>query len=155
MIDFSTQTVFGGILTNFLIEKNGELATESDYSINNGKITFNTSGSYSITMNNLAILSHPDYLAKVIATINVGTVGLYDNFLSKIKVYPNPTSDKLFIECEKIGTITLYDMLGKEVLNQNISGNSEININHLPKGIYNARIISDDQVVGNSKIVKQ
>jgi len=155
MIDFSTQTVFGGILTNFLIERNGELATETDYSINNGKITFNTSGSYSITMDNLAILSHPDYPAKVIATINVGTTGLHDNFVSKIKVYPNPTSDKLFVECEKFSTITLYDMLGKEVLNQNLSEKSEININHLPKGIYNVRIISENKVVGNSKIVKQ
>jgi hypothetical protein len=155
IIDFSTQTVFGGTLTNFLIERNGELAPETDYSINNGKITFNTSGSYSITMTNPAILSHPDYPAKVIATINVGTVGLHDNFVSKIKIYPNPTCDKLFIECENLSTITLYDLLGKEVLNKNISGKSEININHLPKGIYNARIISEDKVVGNSKIVKQ
>ena len=155
IIDFSTQTVFGGTPTNFLIEKNGELATETDYSINNGKITFNTSGSYSVTMNNLAILSHTDYPAKVIATINVGTAGLHDNFVPKIKVYPNPTSDKLFIECEKFSTITLYDMFGKEVLNQNINKKLEININHLPKGIYIARIISEDKVVGNSKIVKQ
>jgi len=43
-VDFSAQTVLGGILTNFLIEKNGELASETDYSINNGKITFNNLG---------------------------------------------------------------------------------------------------------------
>jgi len=155
IVDFSTQTVFGGILTNFLIEKNGEPASETDYSINNGKITFNNLGVYNVTMTNNAIVSHIDYPAKVISAINAGTTGISENIFSKIKVYPNPTSNKLFIECEKNSTITLYDMLGKEVLNQNISGKSEINISHLPKGIYNARIISESKVVGNSKIVKQ
>jgi hypothetical protein len=46
-------------------------------------------------------------------------------------------------------------MLGKEVLNQNINGKSEINISHLPKGIYNVRVFSESKIIGNSKIVKQ
>jgi hypothetical protein len=75
--------------------------------------------------------------------------------ITNINIYPNPMIDKFVIDCENYCTITLYDMLGKEVLNQDINGKSEININHLPKGIYNVRVVSGNKVVGNSKIIKQ
>ena len=73
---------------------------------------------------------------------------------ARINIYPNPTKDRFLIDCEILGTISLYDMLGKEVLNQNINGKSEINISHLPKGIYNVRVVSNNKIVENSKIVK-
>ena len=74
---------------------------------------------------------------------------------SKIRVYPNPTNDKFLVVFNGITTIKLYDMLGREVLAQTAEGKTEININHLPKGVYSVLIISDDRVIGNSKIVKQ
>lgn len=75
--------------------------------------------------------------------------------IASINIYPNPTKDKFMIDCESFSTIKLYDMLGKEVLNQNINRKSEINVNHLPKGIYNVRVVSEGKIVVNSKIVKQ
>ncbi|MDR1182378.1 MAG: T9SS type A sorting domain-containing protein [Bacteroidales bacterium] len=75
--------------------------------------------------------------------------------IEKINIYPNPSKDKFFIECENFSAITLYDMLGREVLNQNINGTSEINISQLPKGIYVIRVLSENKVIGSSKIVKQ
>jgi len=75
--------------------------------------------------------------------------------IASINIYPNPTKDKFIIGCENSSIITLYDMLGKEVLNQNINRKSEINVNHLPNGIYNVRVVSEGKIVGNSKIVKQ
>ncbi|MCL2132175.1 MAG: T9SS type A sorting domain-containing protein [Lentimicrobiaceae bacterium] len=95
-------------------------------------------------MTNNAIVSHIDYPAEVIATINVGTLGLHENFISKIKVYPNPANDNLFIESKGFVTIKIYDMLGKEVLNQNADGKTEIDISHLSKGVYNVQIFSED-----------
>ena len=74
---------------------------------------------------------------------------------TKINIYPNPTKDIFVIECENFSTITIYDMLGKEVLNQIGNGKSEINVSHLPKGIYNVRVVSEDKIIGNSKIMKQ
>lgn len=85
----------------------------------------------------------------------IGETSISEVTTAKIDIYPNPTKDIFLIECENFSTITLYDMLGKEVLNQNINGKSEININHLPKGIYNMRIVSEGKVVGSNKIVKQ
>ena len=72
-----------------------------------------------------------------------------------IKIYPNPAKDIFFIECENFSLITLYDMLGREVLNQNINEKSAINITHLPNGVYNIRIFSKGKIIGNSKIMKQ
>ena len=74
---------------------------------------------------------------------------------SGINIYPNPTADKFFIEGENYNTVALYDMLGREVLNQHINQKTEINISHLPKGIYNVIVFSEGNVIGNSKIVKQ
>jgi len=74
--------------------------------------------------------------------------------LSQIAIYPNPTTNSFFIECENITAIKLYDMLGREVLTQAANTNTEVNISHLPKGVYGIRILSGDKVIGNKKIVK-
>jgi uncharacterized protein YkuJ len=70
-------------------------------------------------------------------------------------IYPNPTNNSFIVDYNRAGVLKLYDMLGKEVLTQIIYGKTEININHLPKGIYGISIISERKVIGNSKIVKQ
>jgi hypothetical protein len=74
---------------------------------------------------------------------------------AKINIYPNPARDKFFIECKTPGTLTLYDILGKKVLSQNINGRSEINIAHLPKGVYTVSISSENKIIQNGKMVKQ
>ena len=74
----------------------------------------------------------------------------------KINIFPNPAKDKFFVECENLSTITLFNMFGKEVLSQkNANGKSGINVSHLPNGIYYVRVISEDKVIRNGKIVKQ
>lgn len=52
-------------------------------------------------------------------------------------------------------TEALYDILGKEIISQNASGKTKINIIHLSNGIYNVRIVSDEEVVGYGKVMKQ
>ena len=46
-------------------------------------------------------------------------------------------------------------MLGKEIFTKIANGKTEINISHLPKGIYCVIVLSEGKMVGNSKIVKQ
>jgi hypothetical protein len=45
-------------------------------------------------------------------------------------------------------------MLGQELLTQTVNGKTEIDISHLPQGVYRVRVFSEGKVVGNSKIVK-
>jgi len=72
-----------------------------------------------------------------------------------LKVYPNPVSDILFIESENFNTIKLYDMLGRKILAQSVNDKTEINISHLPNGIYIVAVFSEGKLMGNSKIIKQ
>ena len=87
--------------------------------------------------------------------INIGNVGISENYTASVKVFPNPTNDKFVVEIDGTVTVKLYDILGKEVLTQMAIDKTEININHLQKGVYNINILSDGKVVGSSKIVKQ
>ena len=152
-LDYTAQSEFGGIYTIFTITKGGSAAPPIDYTIDAGKtITFHTLGNYTIKMTNAAIIS--DNPAEVIFDVTVGTTGIAETVLQNVKVYPNPTSDKFVVELYESASVKLYNVLGMEVLTQIAIGKTEININYLPKGIYNILIFSGGKVIGNSKIVK-
>jgi hypothetical protein len=70
-------------------------------------------------------------------------------------VYPNPAADKIVIGCDDCSTVMLYDMLGREVLRQSVSGEPVIDISYLPEGVYIVRAVSEGRVVGTGKVVKQ
>jgi hypothetical protein len=165
---FENQAVLNGIFTDYLVAfPNPNFPpfhpdifynqVPSDYyTIDSGQITFNKKGYYYVKMTNDAIVSHSDYPANVIALLEVkSNVGIPENTTFNIQVFPNPTKDKFVIDCENFSMVKVYDMLGKEVLIQNISGKSEINISHLPKGVYSVNVLSEGKLIGNSKIVKQ
>jgi TonB-dependent SusC/RagA subfamily outer membrane receptor len=72
-----------------------------------------------------------------------------------INIYPNPTTDIFSIECENSCIIKLYDRQGKELLTQNASEKTTVNISHLQEGIYFVKVLSDGRIVGTGKVVKQ
>ena len=71
VVAYSDQNMFNGIYTQFAIAKNGSIASQSNYTLNNGKITFNSPGNYTVTMTNAAIVSYENFPAIVIAAIKV------------------------------------------------------------------------------------
>jgi len=87
--------------------------------------------------------------------LTIGVTDILENNISNIQIYPNPAKNSFFIDTEKITTVKLYDVSGKEVLNQTANSKTEINISHLPQGIYNVQIFSNEKIIGSSKIVKQ
>jgi hypothetical protein len=67
-------------------------------------------------------------------------------------IYPNPTDNTLFItENETPIAVTIYNVLGKEVLSINNTNN--INVQALPSGVYVIRI-SDGVGQANRKFIK-
>jgi len=79
-VDFSSESVLGGVETVFVVHKNGENAvTNEDYAITNGIITFYEEGTYTVTMTNDAIVSHPNYPAKVIAEFLCISSGIFND----------------------------------------------------------------------------
>ena len=138
---------------------------ERGLSINNMTRTINEQQTWFYTYNEnglpATIQLKLDYLQDPSPTIlritykQIGETSISEVTTAKINLYPNPVKDVFWIESGGFSTITLYDMLGKEVLNKNINGKSEINISHLPRGIYNFIVLFEDKIVANSKIVKQ
>ena len=58
---------------------------------------------------------------------------------SEISIYPNPTTDFVYIETLNLGIqpLVFYNIEGKIALNQKItSEKTKIDVTHLPKGIY-------------------
>jgi hypothetical protein len=94
---------------------------------------------------------------KLSGTMNFSysNVGINAQEKIRLKVYPNPANDLLFIEHENPATVILYDMFGRDMACRVSTGKTEINISHLPNGIYNVIIFSEGRIIGNTKIVKQ
>jgi hypothetical protein len=134
---FTDQSVFGGIFTNYEISKNGNPAPENDYTISDSKVTFNAIGIYTVTMTNDAIVSVEYFPAKVIVEIDVRNVGVSENNSSSIKLYPNPTNNKIYIKLENGIEITpelkLYSIEGR-LLKQ--TRNTEIDLSGYSQGTY-------------------
>ena len=104
-----------------------------------------------------------------IITSNLGTV-FYDNLYlhknttmssdsftaSKVKLYPNPTSNVLNIESlGTIQTISVYNVLGQEVINKALnSASTSLDVSSLNSGIYVVKTVVDG-VTSSTKFIKQ
>ena len=72
-------------------------------------------------------------------------LGLEDDLLAKIAVYPNPVNNKFTVSNAAGFDITLYSILGKEMMSKkNISENEIISTNNIAKGTYFLRIASEN-----------
>lgn len=63
-------------------------------------------------------------------------LSIEDEKLAQIKIFPNPTSDKISFTNLENNTFKLYSILGKEMSVQFSSENQEMDISHLRAGIY-------------------
>jgi len=74
------------------------------------------------------------------------SLGIDDQYLTNISIYPNPTNDKLFIQGLSDATkVSIYNVLGKLVLSQTIS--KEIDVNNLQSGIYIIKITDEQKEI--------
>lgn len=69
----------------------------------------------------------------------------------KASIYPNPASTVLNIETEKeLLAVEIYDLMGKKIISTN---NKQVNVSSLAKGIYNIRIVDNNQAVSTQKLM--
>ncbi len=74
------------------------------------------------------------------------------NPIDEILIYPNPVNDYLFLKnVEKIKSIKIIDIVGKEYVNLKDIKNKEINVSHLSIGVYFI-IINEEKIF---KILKE
>ena len=62
-------------------------------------------------------------------------------------VYPNPAKDMLNITAENMRRITINNVLGQIVYDQNVNSDNEIiNMSQYEAGIYMVRIVTDNGI---------
>ena len=103
--------------TKFTYNQDGKLKSMTDYTKENGK----------------------DYRMYYRTEFTRGTTGLSktidDQF--KMKMYPNPTSDKIFIDSkEPIQMVQVFDVKGQLLINKQEANIEQIDLNALQTGVY-------------------
>jgi hypothetical protein len=84
--------------------------------------------------------------------LDCSTASIEDQTQLNISIYPNPTSNTLFISGNETPiAVAIYNVLGKEVLS--VKNTNNINVQALPRGVYVIRI-SDGVGQTNRKFIK-
>ncbi len=85
-----------------------------------------------------------------------GLLAVAQNSINGLKVYPNPVSNGiLFIEtaANATKTVTVYDVLGKQVLNTTTADNA-INVSALRGGVYVVKITEEGKTATRKLVIK-
>jgi len=102
------------------------------------------------------VTANKSYTAQFASCSSSGVEGV--RAASSILVYPNPTKDYITIELSEniVGTLALFDLNGKIVINQSVDGNiTTINTASLSVGTYILRLVEDGVASVGVKIVKE
>ena len=64
------------------------------------------------------------------------------------KIYPNPTSGLVTIECENMLSVSVYNTLGQCVLQQEVTGHqTTVGLQDRPEGLYLLRVKTESGIV--------
>ncbi len=118
--------------------------------------TYTQAGTYTVKLRSHHSACYDEYEQTVVVTQNIGEsyandgtdkedevahLGL-ESWEHELKIYPNPAENELFIEFPNTqGTLTIVDMLGKEVLAPIVfDGYAYLNLSNLSSGVYVLKI---------------
>ncbi len=102
-----------------------------------------------------------DSMGCLVSGCNPYVAGIKQVTLNKeeIKIYPNPSNGKLFIEGSDFiegSELKICDVLGKELRSEKLkTEKTELNIAELSNGIYFIKVMKNDKVVFTQKLIKQ
>jgi len=129
------------------------LSKTSDGGLVMAGYSWSTDGDVSGSLN----IGKGDFWIVKLGSESVGVEDLSNNEGDTMELYPNPTGEKITIKVTGFPSsvqITLIDMLGSQVLQQEVSQDATINLAHLKPGIYFATAITPDGKVLRKKFEK-
>lgn len=87
--------------------------------------------------------------------ISCELLGVNQNQLTDVVLYPNPVTDVLQISAKtEIISVEIYNINGQKLMSKNLNSvQGEINLDSLSTGIYFARVLADNSI-GTFKIIK-
>ena len=109
--------------------------------------------------NNTLFVAYQDFPQSSKATVQkyqdvVSSIDAEEYSSKENGIYPNPTSDKLFVSKKSENTaFTIFNSLGAELEKGIISGNS-INVSQLDNGVYYLQLSGNDKI-SRMKFIKQ
>jgi hypothetical protein len=89
-------------------------------------------------------------------TIGISQYTGLHNIENKISIYPNPTSDYIFVDIEGFdyNRIIIKDILGKKIVESAISKQSnKLDISYLQNGIYFISILDNEKQIKTEKLI--
>ncbi len=84
---------------------------------------------------------------------NKSTLGIADNTLETISIYPNPATTTFYLKSDKTVNVKIYDFTGKTVKNE-VYSTSGVDVSNLAKGIYIVEMTSENQKQTSKLVVK-
>lgn len=69
-------------------------------------------------------------------SITEGSLNTNENHLNTIGIHPNPANDILHLDTQKDGKLQFFSMQGRIVYETILNNDMEINVSHLPRGLY-------------------
>ena len=138
----------------FTIIKSDGIVDGSSFTPNNGYtfIDLATEGGTDNSNKNIDKIiirttGNADYLSLDAFTWDSGSLSLDDFGKSKIKIFPNPSSDFIQVSgLNKTVDFKILDLLGKEIKKGTIYGDEKINIQDIAKGTYLLKLGSENAI---------
>lgn len=128
--------------TAYLIYRNGE---EVGNQASTSFMDIVNDGVYSYSV--VATDGNGRYSAPEYVSVSVGTVGVEENTLESVSIYPNPVNSMLTIDGGNAEySYALYNGMGQIVANGNAQGIEHVNVNDMAKGVYFLRLTTGTQV---------
>ncbi len=126
-----------GNAANVVIEHADELETN---------VTFATNADYTLTLS----VSDGALTSKATVTVTVGIVGVRNNIMPTLRMYPNPAKNKLNLELinmpEQTSVVSIFNVTGSIVYNTKLSTEmNEIDISGFDSGLYLIKIDSGNR----------
>ena len=136
-----------------LVRANNEISLLDGFCVKQDAI-FEATIAFSGTPNLSSDCNTQNYWSQIYRTTN--TEKNTEDKLSKINVYPNPASDKLYIKINgdyKSAHLTIINMMGSIVLEKILNGNDELDISQLINGVYFCNIETIEKNSFKSKLI--
>jgi PKD repeat protein len=122
---------------------------------NPSAITYNTPGTYNVTLKVWNAFGSINTLVKT-GYIYVGGVGVDELSQSAIKVYPNPVKDVMNVETgSNIQSIQLFNVTGQMVVNKQVDGKTvTLSTSSLKAGIYMLKVVTENGTIERKVVVQ-
>jgi predicted acyl esterase len=124
-----------------------------DKNLNNGSVMYVAGDTLTATNKILHEIDHASY---IMLPVSVTNQLIADKFENQINIFPNPTSDKIYIDyLNKVSKISvkIINLIGEELSYFLVESEEGIDVSTLTNGIYMVNVFDNGVLIGSRKII--